>query len=549
MLKKTKWVWAGAAILLLVAIAFLWRYFKEGFENVTGKTKSFVVFASLSTITNLDNQNKIGSIEKGAFDAKYAISSVSDYKGTEVWKVGQTPSTDDTKKQYRLNFPSEITISFVDNSNVPAKTVDVFLPKLAAAIPTSELSYVGDDFTSSFIIVEANIANLVDPYFRGSAANQYKGILSSLGTGRASSEYAVTRILDEAGAVFYDKSGPLRNIYVVRFTSDIDLGIVSTALAIPTGTDRSSLSETDTKSLRLIGVAPTDTTTTFTNVKARTMAVEGPLSAILSNETMELMKTFGTGTANNVYTPASVETADGKTLWTKTTAIKRYKIEFTKPVNLRIAAETISRKVSGAKYVGLAFTDTPPAAKISGALSQLRAADYSTVVNTLTSTAPESQFPSTFLESGQGAPPVETPASADAEPPSYVDPRSQGSIPTGTDYIGYVSTMTPLTNRFRVRGKWSVLSKPGMIATFGIAAGKLPDGTYPKVVEILNFKDQKIWPEGSTGAVPYVDTGITELFTIGYDIMIDPKRSLETYIQTYMPSVTLVNPAMPRTSS
>lgn len=106
--------------------------------------------------------------------------------------------------------------------------------------------------------------------------------------------------------------------------------------------------------------------------------------------------------------------------------------------------------------------------------------------------------------------------------------------------------MTPLSNRFRIRGQWSTISKPGMIATLGIAAGKLPDGTYPKVMEILNYKDQKIWPEGSPGAVPYVDTGISELFTVGYDVMVDPQTSLQTYIPKFMPSITLVNPAMPR---
>ncbi len=335
MLKKSKWIWAGVAILLLVTIAFLWRYFKEGFENVTGKSKSFVVFGALSTITNLENQNKMGSIEKGSFNTSYAISTITDYKGTEVWKAGQTPSTDETKKQYRLNFPSEITISLVDNSNVPAKTVEVFFPKLAAAIPTTDLSYVGDDFNSDYIIVKGDPGVLIDPFNTGNPDNNFKGTLSSLGgkdirspeqsstsgktivVGKASSDYTVSRILNEAQTIFYNKSDfGKRDFYKVLFDKDVDLKRIQNFIALAKSSSSSSdesamnkaLSQSSLKLLSLKGVDPSDTTTDFTGKISKSVIFEGPLYAVLNPATREFMKYFSTAGATT--TDAAAKLAD-----------------------------------------------------------------------------------------------------------------------------------------------------------------------------------------------------------------------------------------------
>ena len=556
-----KWVWIAGAALLLLALAFAsWRWYREGFEDVTGRKRNFVVQASLSTLTSLANQNKIGSVQTGAYDTKYAVATITDYKGTEVWKAGQSPSTDETKKQYRLNFPNDITVSGSENAGTPgtlATRVDVFAPKLVEkGIPATDISYVGDDFTSDYIIIETTPDKIVDPYIRGEAGNQYKGILSSFGgvdekgqsivVGRASTDYAATRIVDSADIVYYDKSASVRQDYRVTFSGELDVNAVKTFLdQTPAGT-KSTLSEDDIQALELRGTDYTDTRTAFNNVRSTTVVFTGPLSAILSEGSLKTL-----GSQFGSMKPTKVENAARQTVWADPVAPKRFRVNFAKQINLRVAAQQISRKISGAKYIGLSFTDTPAAGPAAdefgirrnlGAAAQIAATDRSVRDAIIATRVPEQQFPSTFLASGENAGSSDTANSATTtQDTTYRDVKA-----TGTDFSGYFSTMTPATNRFRVRAKWSVLSKPGMIATLSIAAGKLEDGTYPKVVEILNLRDQKIWPEGSPGAIPYVDTGVTELFTIGYDVTIDPKISFETYVQTYIPSIAYVNPAMPR---
>lgn len=512
-------------------IWLLWRT-KEGFQNVTDQGKAFVVEAPLDTLTSVATMKAIGALQTGTYADANTPATIQDYKGATVWSAGQAPTTAATPKaQYRLNFPNTVNFS-----------------KFMTTLPTG-VSYIGEDFTSRSIIVEGKPGILLDPYYRGGAANQYKGIMSGFGTGNPSADYAVTKITDEPGTVYYDKSAPVRKQYTVNFTADVDLKVIQDLLA--TTGERADLPETDLKALQLVGTALTDTRTDFTGVKAKTVAFTGPLAALLKSDNLEAMKTFGTGTKSDTYAPASIQDSAGTTLWAKADTVKRFKIEFNQPINLRIATQQIRRKMSGVTYVGLAFTDTPPTTTGSvgaGSMAQLGAADYS-VINV--ESPPESQFPTTFLASGEGssgAGPNETPVAPDmTASATYVDPRKQASknVATGTgDFSRYVSTVTPLTNRVKIRGQWSTISKPGVIATFGIAAGKTADGTYPKVVEILDYKEQKVWPTGN-----YVDTGMSELFTIGYDTMVDPKVGLEDYIRAYMPSVTYVNPAMPRVDS
>lgn len=518
---KRTWYWIGAAALVAALIWILWQV-KEGFQNVTDQGKAFIVEAPLDTLTSVATMKAIGALQTGTYADANVPATIQDYKGATVWSAGQAPTTAGTAKaQYKLNFGSTVNFS-----------------KFKTTLPTG-VSYIGEDFTSTSIIVEGKPGILLDPYYRGGAANQFRGIMSGFGTGNPSADYAVTKITDEPGTVYYDKSAPVRKQYTVNFTADVDLKIIQDLLA--TTGERADLPETDLKALQLVGTAVTDTRTDFTGVKAKTVAFTGPLAALLKSDNLEAMKTFGTGTKSETYAPASIQDAAGTTLWTKGDAAKRFKIEFNQAVNLRIAAQQIRRKISGVTYVGLAFNDTPPAATGSvgaGAMAQLGAADYSV---TNVQSPPESQFPTTFLDSA----PEETTAEPEfTAPPTYVDPRKQAStnLATGTgDYSGYVSTATPLTNRFKVRGQWSTISKPGVIATFGIAAGKTADGTYPKVVEILDYRNQKVWPTGN-----YVDTGVSEVFTIGFDVMVDPKMGLIDYIQAYMPSVKYVNVAMPR---
>ena len=510
----------------MLAAALIWLFwtYREGFENVTDQGKSFVVEAQLDALTAVTAMKAIGALQTSTYADANAPSSIEDYKGTVVWTGGQPPSTSTTRAQYKLNFPSTINFS-----------------KFQGKLPTG-ITFIGQDFTSPFIILEAKPGFLIDPYYRGNAANRYRGIMSSFGTGTASADYAVTKLTDASGTVYYDKlATSIRKPYIVNFSADVDLKIIGDLLAVKAGTDRSSLGETDISGLQLKGSALTDTRTDFTGVKARTVVFVGPLAALLKAENLEAMKQFGTGSKSDTYAPVSIQDDANVTIWTKADPVKRFKVEFAQPVNLRIAADGIRRKMGGATYVGLAFTDTPPATTAGrGSMAQLGAADYSTIN---VQTAPESQFPTTFLESGQGAAPQETPASATEMTASatYVDPRKQ-PVATTSDFSRYVSGVSPTTNRFKVRGLWSKLSTRGMIATLGIAAGKLPDGTYPKVIEILDAGEKKIWPGDS-----YVDTGISEVFTIGYDSMVDPKGSLETYLRTYVPSLTYVNPAMPRT--
>jgi hypothetical protein len=611
-ISKRTWYWIGAAALVAALIWLLWRA-KEGFQNVSDQGTSFVVQAPLATLTTEAALKAIGTLQSGSYEEKFAPVTIEDYKGAEVWKAGQAAGTEMTAAQYRLVFPNTVNFS-------------KFSP--AGKLPAG-INYIGQDFTSMFIIVKGDPGNLIDPLHTGNADNNYRGTYSSLGTGRTNSNYAVSKITNQAGIVYFDKNAPMTtNFYSMTFNSNVDLKRIQDYIAkakrggIDTGNadpviaaENRALNDSKWNLLTLKGVSESDTTTDFTGVQNKTIVVQGPLHAVLAPTTREFTKYFSeTGAlaaateakaaedlrggasggfstettgklateqaaldsakrAVAAYLPITITTTANDTLWKKETPPFQalLKVEFIAAVNLRLAKEMLPKKISldpisaslcdsnnrelatqgkppqqcyGARYVGLLFTDTPPALETAGAGSkaQLGTVDYTTIY---TPYAPPSQFPKPFLESGESAGTSETPASADfTASPTYVDPRAQSTtnLATGTgDYSRYVSTATPLTNRFKIRGQWSTISRPGVIATFGIAAGKTADGTYPKVVEILDYKNQKVWPTGN-----YVDTGLSELFTIGYDTMVDPKMGLETYISTYMPSVTYVNPAMPR---
>ncbi len=592
---KRTWYWIGAAVLAAALIWLLWP-FKEGFINTADEGTSFVVQAPLATLTAADTLKAIGTLQSGAYAEKFAPATIENYKGDSIWKAGAAVATDTTVTQYRLVFPSTINYSkFKEPGKLPAG-----------------VTYIGPDFTSLFIIVKGDPGVIIDPFNTGNADNNYRGTFSSLGTGRNDGTYAVSKITNQTGTVFYDKNAPMTTaFYTMTFDSNVDLKRIQDFIArakaggITRGEkpENSPILDSKLNLLTLKGISETDTTTDFTGVSSKVVVFQGPLHAVLNPGTREVAKWFSeagataaaaaqkadedldkggfsTGTTGTIeakrtamyrareaaaaYLPTTITGGSaGEVLWRRLPYFGvpyqvLLKVEFIAPVNLRLATEQVPKKIIGvtyaqlkdgvyvetkepARYVGLAFTDTPPALPETGAgsMAQLGTVDYTTIY---TPYAPPSQFPTTFLASGESAGTSETPASADfTASTTYTDPRSQ-PVASTTDYSGYVTNVTPLTNRIKVRGQWSIISKPGVIATFGIAAGKGPDGTYPKVVEILDYKEQKVWPTGN-----YVDTGMSELFTIGYDVMIDPKKGLEDYIRAFMPSVTYVNPAMPRT--
>ena len=450
---RTILIFAGIALVVIAAAVWIFPRLIEAFENVTGKSTAVVVESDLATLTAADTLRAIGSIEKGTYNDSFAVSSIQDPKGTTLWKRGDTAKTDTTKSQYKLIFPTAVTLAKVEKGgtdSAPIFTqVEVFKPALAKALPN--VTYVGEDFTTPFVVVEGQLSVLTDPYFR-----------NMMGT---------------FGATIGANGKP----------TPVNLTLVSDA-------KDTSLWKTDDPWYDLSGADMTDAK---------------------------------------------------KTLAKKT---DKYKLTFDGPLNLTMFRDQLSRKVPSAKYIGLSFTDTPPQETsyqdiLSAAPSASAAGDGS---------VPEA-VKTAFLNSYDEREAAGLQDNSVVSP-TYTDAKAKPTTASSELVITATSAASApavVTNRFKIRGKYSTLVRPEMIRTFEVAGGKTADGVRPKVVEILNDKNIAVWPADSLTA-PYkpsdsLDANGNEIFIIGYDLKVDVPNIVAPYITKYMPSITFLNPAMPRT--
>ena len=282
------------------------------------------------------------------------------------------------------------------------------------------------------------------------------------------------------------------------------------------------------------------------------------------------------GTYSYPFDVASIDDTNGKSVWTKSYTrdtsgntnimgdknTNMYSVNFSQPVSLSLAKKIIQSKTIF-NYVGLNSTDTPDTpVDITKGSSYYNSNTYkptvtpgiSDISNKLVPDQASSFNPSsTALTGGDAAPTTRsnpttggTPSAPRSEggygstsytSPTYQDPAAQPmATPTNLSGIG-PSTATMKTNRIKVRALYKTIVLPSIIQS-------LQKGSNTTVTEILNETSAPVWPETNP---PYTDSGIPEVFTVGFNQTIDVPNTIQPYIQFFMPSITYLNPAMPRT--
>lgn len=554
------WLWIGLAVIGVLLFA-LWytRATKEPFQNTTGKASSFVVSSTLQALTTPANLQTIGTLEKGSYLDSYAIKTIENIKGEVLWKAGDPLLSDTVQAQYRITFPNDVTIS----TPPPAGAGGPDTPgKFQTGLP-SGIVYAGLTFTSPFLIVQSTITELADPY--------YLRLLSSFGTGKQDAAYKVTKISDESGKIFYTWSNAAERFKLV-FASPISLKLFQNALDSATDKVDSAGKVTQTanatyvnlgfKRITLKGAdfsssAPDLTATSTTAVVEiaddPNVAVEGKLSVLVNPAVRDVFKTFGDGSPN----VTSIQTANGTTVWSADEKATKYRLDFAAPIDLDKAKDMMPRKFATTRFVGLKFADSPatPVSYTDRPIYQEilkgMAAPDERMAQLLGDQAgmlsQDDQIAQDFLTSN----PVQTKTSTDTSKDSNFVYKFTNSSSQDIATVSDVSTDATIptgpvlvTNRIKVRTKFSTLVTPEVLKTLERGAGVTADGKAPTVVEILDETEKRIWPP--TAGSRYVDPEIDSIYIIGYDAMIDVQNTIQPYIIKYMPSIAFMNPALPR---
>jgi hypothetical protein len=122
--------------------------------------------------------------------------------------------------------------------------------------------------------------------------------------------------------------------------------------------------------------------------------------------------------------------------------------------------------------------------------------------------------------------------------PTYQDPAAQPTTTSNNlSNFGPSSAPSMKTNRVKVRAMFKTIILPVIIKS-------LETGSNAKLVEIINETGAPVWPATTP---PYEDSGMPEVFTIGFDKQVDVQNTIKPYIEKFIPSITYLNPAMPRT--
>ena len=539
------WLWIGLAIIgVLLFLLWLLSPTREGFQNTTGKASSFVVASTLQALTTPANLQTIGALEKGSYLDSYAVKTIENMKGEVLWKAGDPMLSDTVQAQYRLTFPNDVTLAMP----APSGTGGAPTPgKFQNALP-SGIVYVGEAFTSPFLIVQSTIGELVNPY--------YLRILSTCGaakkdpTAKQDPDYKVTKITDESGKTFYTWSNAPEKFKLV-FAAPVSQKLFLDALEAASNGTNNDYVNLGFKRITLKGAdfsspapdlsASGQTTTAVVEIADDpNVTVEGKLSVLVNPDALAVFKTFGDGSASDTYKVTSIQSADGTTVWSADERATKYRLEFAGPINLDAAKKEMPRKFAQTKFIGLSFADAPAtnASYLELAAKLLPDRDTSAPQG-----QEEEEITKAFLTSFK-----EVQSPTDYSGLTYTDPRQRGQpVATATD----VSTDTTLptgpvvvTNRIKVRSKFSTLVTPEVIATLERGAGVTAEGDAPKVIEILDEAEKRIWPP--TAGSTFVDPGIDSNYTIGYDAMIDVQNTIQPYITKFMPSISFLNPALPR---
>lgn len=516
---------------LLVLLWILRPNMIEPFEVITGKADSFVVVSTLQTLTLPDILQTIGSLERGSYLPEFAVKTIENTKGEIVWKAGDPALSDTNQLQYRLTFPQMVTLS----TPPPGGQGGPDIPgKFQTSLPNGVV-FVGEAFTSPYIIVESTIGILTDPYSLR--------ILSAFGTGKQDPTYKVSSIRDKNNKVFYSWTNQPERFTIV-FAAPILLNLADRA--IKSAADRVDTSgvvlqpgnaQYNSLGLQRITLLEPDLSVQRAEVKVEiaddpAIPIEGKLSLLVDQRARDLFKTFGDGSANDTYKVLSIKSADGTTVWSADETPAKYRLDFAAPIKLEMA-KGVSKKLGGVKFVGLNFTDTPATSSYLDMAQKLLSGIEKS----------EEQITKDFLTSYK-----ETENPTDYSALAYRDPRSGQPVATMTDMASTVPKGPVLvTNRIKVRAKYTALVAPGVIQTLERGAGATADGKVPKVVEILDEAEKPIWP--LKAGMTFVDPGIDAIYIIGYDTMIDVPNTIKPYILSFMPSLAFLNPALPRRSA
>jgi len=456
-------------------------------------------------------------------------------------------------------------------------------------IPGFSGSFSNVSLKSETIVVNSNLKNLTDP-----------AIITALGsieTGMNNPTYAVIDISDYTGKSLWTTGKPRSTIttpnqYQLKFKSPI------TTTKFQEGLTRTSLNMT------YIG---TDFTSDFIFVEKNAKKwPKDDLSGTLWNLTdkyyLGIFKTItdgvsppkvrnDDGTYSFTFDIERVEDTNGKAVWNKgyksdtsgntnimgDKKIDKYSIYFSKPVSLSSAKEIIQSKTIF-NYLGLQSTDKADAPdRPTYYDSTYKTSTYPSTRPAYTGGMP-TDVPYNFLPDRSSLTGVNTPeipttsgiyntltGSTTLGPtseggyiqpsykypiykdnvgnpiysyPTYQDPAAQRGI-TQNNLSKFTTSygQSIKTNRIKIRSLFKTIILPVVIKS-------LETGSNAKVVEILNETGKAVWPATTP---PYQGSDMPEVFTIGFNNMIDVKSTIQPYIQKFMPSITYLNPAMPRT--
>jgi hypothetical protein len=212
------------------------------------------------------------------------------------------------------------------------------------------------------------------------------------------------------------------------------------------------------------------------------------------------------------------------------------------------AKDLMPRKFATTRFIGLNFADSPatPVSYTDQPIYQdiVKAMDTGEQGDAIGTFSQDDQAANDFLNANPVILDTKTAPSAD-NTPSYTYPGQNTATAPDTSTDATIPTGPVLvTNRIKIRTKFSTLVTPEVLKTLERGAGVTVDGKAPTVVEILDETEKQIWPP--TAGSTFVDPGIDSIYIIGYDAMIDVQNTIQPYIIKYMPSIAFMNPALPR---
>jgi hypothetical protein len=196
--------------------------------------------------------------------------------------------------------------------------------------------------------------------------------------------------------------------------------------------------------------------------------------------------------------PEKITSGANQEEFAKTDPVAKYMLHFTNPINLRILQSDISKKVPNVTYVGLNFSDT--AAKTTSYLEEADRLKPEGNASKIKAKQEDEEITKKFLEA------TKTRREQDLENSRYT-----GQILETNEQL-QASGMMPglVTNRIRVRGRYSDLIKPAVRAQFENGVG-----SNAKLIEIIDSVNKKVWPADKD--IRYTDSGRADTFVVGFD--------------------------------